>query len=84
MTSSLTIGGHAQPWFCHTCGSLRDEALLHLNRLRDVHTHEVNKARLDSAKKVYNKHKNQCKLNYRISQTRRVLALRVENTRAYW
>ena len=73
-----------QPWFCETCGVLRDAALAHLNKLRPNHEHELNKQRLESAKKKYNDHKKQCKLNYRISQTKHVLSLRVDNARAYW
>ena len=61
-----------QPWFCETCGVLRDAALAHLNKLRPNHEHELNKQRLESAKKKYNDHKKQCKLNYRISQTKHV------------
>ena len=73
-----------EPWFCETCGELRESALTHLNFHRLNLACEVNKTRYDTASRRYNSHKKSCKCLCRISNTRRVMSLKVENSRHYW
>ena len=73
-----------EPWFCENCGILRDLALHHLKHRRINGESDMNKLRETEASRKYNAHKRQCKRNYRIANTRRVMKLRVDDSRQYW
>ena len=73
-----------EPWFCETCGDLRSRMLFHLQRYRFNPHSDMNYTRMTQSSRVYNKHQDSCKREYRRQRTRRVKQARLEDSRLYW